>query len=201
MKVVIEQNEAILHGPARWDVLAEHVGLRGNALPALPHETEHGTVRAYVETRPSLGAWQAHGEPTEGVNAEGAWEKVWPVVDMPLEQAKAKALSTLADIRWQHEVGGTMLGDWPIQTDRETRANYLAGVLTGQTDPTFEAQWKLMDGNFVTFSAETFQQAMGAVLTHVADCFAVEEVKAGQIKAATTVDELRAIDLDTGWPE
>lgn len=97
MMYVIEKDGTIVAGPGQWNQIRGAVGLDGNALPVLPHETGNGTVRAYVTTKPVPGAWQVHGEPTESVNADGAWEKAWPLVDMPTEARREQAFMPRRD--------------------------------------------------------------------------------------------------------
>jgi hypothetical protein len=87
MKVVIEKNGQMVNGPDKWRVVAEPFGKHGNACPPLPFSDlpDGHTARAYIETRPALDRPdQGHGEPTEGVNEAGAWEKVWPIIEVPL---------------------------------------------------------------------------------------------------------------------
>jgi hypothetical protein len=88
MKLVIEQNGIILHGPGRWKDLDVYVGLRGNAIPSLPYETEFGVIRRYKESREILGQYQTHGEPTESVDESGDWVKTWSAEDRPVEDCR-----------------------------------------------------------------------------------------------------------------
>ena len=79
----------------------------------------------------------------------------------------------LDQYRWEKEVGGIEYLGKRIQTDRETRANWIGVLINAQNDPNYTVTWKTMDG-FTTYNA---QEAIGAALTasaHVQKCFKAE---------------------------
>jgi len=85
-----------------------------------------------------------------------------------------KLSAVLPDYRYQRENGGVIYMGKHIQTDRETRANWIGILINAQANPNYQVLWKTMDNSFVTYTA---QQAIGAALTasaHVQKCFMAE---------------------------
>lgn len=199
---VIERDGGAIKGPQVWgrDMRAAS-GVLNKTAPDCPFPLPDGrTLRRVVRAGPAPAEYQTTSEAGGVVDDAGEWRIAVTALDWPLDQAKAKMLAKLADVRWQHEVGGTTMGGMHIQTDRETRANYVAAAMAASTDPTFAVTWKLINGTFVNLDGAQIQAAMGAVLAHVRDCYANEQAIALQVEAAADLDALRAIDLTSGWP-
>lgn len=100
----------------------------------------------------------------------------------------------LAAHRFSREVAGVPYRGKTIQTDRETRANWIGILISAQSTPSYSVVWKTMDGSFDTYSAA---QAVGAALTvsaYVQKCFAVEAVLTASIDNGylTTEDQVTA---------
>jgi hypothetical protein len=63
------------------------------AMPARPCRMRPTLARCGPTSRHVRGLARGRftADPTEGVNAEGEWEKVWPLLDMPVEDRRSQA--------------------------------------------------------------------------------------------------------------
>lgn len=75
--------------------------------------------------------------------------------------------------RYEREVGGVPYLGKTIQTDRETRANWIGILINAQSNPAYTVTWKTIDG-FVTYNAQEAIGAALAVSNHVQKCFDAE---------------------------
>lgn len=166
-------------------------------------------VAKYTIKKPELKEYQEYSNPTFNV-VDGQLRLTYTAKNISLDAAKAQAKAKVAAKRWEVEVGGTMVpmdfGDSdqgivnvPMQTSRETRANYIYAMLQAQADPTFTVTWKAIDESFVTMTAPIIQQVTVMVGAHVQASYLREEALYAEIDAAASVTALRAIDLDAGW--
>jgi hypothetical protein len=69
-----------------------------------------------------------------------------------------------------------------------------------QIDPTRIIDWKAADG-WAQLDATAITAIATAVSDHVQACFSREKALTLLIEATTTIEELEAIDLESGWPE
>lgn len=112
-----------------------------------------------------------------------------------LEEIRAKKKQELATKRYTLETGGITVNNVHIQTDRESRSNLIAARTLAKEDATYSTYWKTADGSFMKLDAETIIAIADAVVEHVEKCFRDEMQLAAQIDAATTLEELRAIEI------
>ncbi|WP_417816616.1 DUF4376 domain-containing protein [Tritonibacter scottomollicae] len=101
-----------------------------------------------------------------------------------IEQDRAKALSDLADIRWQCAMAGVVLqGGLQVPGDNVTRVT-LTGTVSAlqQGMITAPLAWKTPTG-FVELTQTQVEAAAQAVVQHIQDCFAAEATVAAQIEA------------------
>lgn len=161
------------------------------------------------------------------VDDEGAWQPddgftIEPVLDAPvaigwtfdgtafaapapdLAAVKKAALKALGDFRGAAETN-FMFNGTPIALNTETQAR-IANAIQGmklklEADPaaTPIVEWQIVPGTFATFDLPTLTAIGNAAYDHVQACFANAKQIAQAIAAATTVEELDAIDLNTGW--
>lgn len=116
-----------------------------------------------------------------------------------LTTAKAQKLADLADLRWRMETSGIILNGVPVATDDRSKLLILGKRTKAAADPDMTFQWKAPTG-FVTLTAAQMLAIADAVEAHVQGCFTREGVLAAQVEAATTLAELGAIDITSGWP-
>ena len=112
-----------------------------------------------------------------------------------LAKEKAIAKEKLAINRYNKECSGITFNGAELQTDRESRANLTAKYALANANALENgAKWKAKNG-FVVFTRQNFKDAMTAINTHVDSCFEAESAKIMLIDAATTMEQLNAIDL------
>jgi len=126
-------------------------------------------------------------------------------VSVSLAQAQATALSTLAVKRYEAQSGGTTVNGVSVKTDAESltliagaKAYVDAGVASGNSG--ISVNFKTGEGAFVTLTAAQVDAIAFAVGQHVQGCFSNEAAIAAQIAAATSVDEVAGLNINTGWP-
>lgn len=126
--------------------------------------------------------------------------------DVPLEDLKAARKAAVGDKRWQVETGGCQVAPGvTIRTD-ETSQSKLDGAIALldkaaarglDVDPVL---WEAQPGQFVELDQEGLTLAGLAVGMFVQATFRRKAALFAAIDAATSVDELAAIDIDSGWP-
>jgi len=120
------------------------------------------------------------------------------------EVLREQMLAGATFIRWQKQQETTFAGK-PLPADDQTIARITAAIVLMQAVPTSAQtrRWKTGPNadDWITVDL-TALLAMGAqIANHVQGCFDHEENLHTAIRAAATVDELRAIDVTVGWPE
>ena len=113
-------------------------------------------------------------------------------------EAKDAKKAALAAKRYEVEIGGIEIAGAKVKTDRESQASLTgaytslqAGLLTG-------IDWKTEDG-WVTLNLATCEAIAQAVASHVQQSFSREKELSALIDAAETVEDLQAIDINSGW--
>lgn len=165
--------------------------------------TVHGTIDATIDGvrctvpndptnrhRQMIAEWEAEGNTI-------------PSTNIPTEtfaEAKEALFEKLSNIRFQHEVGGTIFQNVPLKTDRESTAIITAAYITALGDPEFTMNWKVANGVFSTLTAQHIIAVGTVIRNHVQACFNHEMVLSNLIHQANTKAELEAIDLEQGWP-
>ncbi len=102
----------------------------------------------------------------------------------------ATVAAHLPQYRFKREVGGVEYLGKTIQTDRETRANWIGILINAQSNPSYTVTWKTSDNSFAVYNA---QEAIGAGLTvsgHVQKCFDAEAAIEGN--TYNTIAEVEA---------
>lgn len=115
-------------------------------------------------------------------------------------ELRLRKSADLANVRWQKEIGGTTFNGMPIATDAVSQTKYIGAVVGAQIDPNAVINWKMADGTFVTLDAQAITAVAMAVRAHVQACFDNEAELKAEIEAASTAEEIAAVDLNTGWP-
>ena len=98
----------------------------------------------------------------------------------------------IADKRWRAETGGIIVDGVEVATDRESQALLMGAVLAAQNNPEYVVNWKAKNGWF-ELDAATLIAIADAVRSHVQACFDREKELQEQVEAATTIEELEAI--------
>ena len=117
---------------------------------------------------------------------------------LPLVDAKAAALSAIANKRWEVEVSHPT-----FDTSREAQAQINKAWMAVQIDPNRVFNYKAKDGSWQQFDKAQIEAIAGAISAWVEDCFDREKDLADAVNAATSIADLESIltnDLPTGWP-
>jgi len=144
---------------------------------AIPDDPRNPDRRIYA-------AWIAAG---------GVPEPAGPPRD--LAAAKAEKLAALAALRFARETAG--IGGF--RTDRESQALLTGAALAATLDPDYTVDWK-GEAGWVTLDAVQLLGAAQTVRGHVQACFSNERAHAAAIAALTTIADVDAYDILTGWP-
>lgn len=151
--------------------------------------------------------WDQRVEEVAPVRADGGWRRSYTLVDLDegskarsVRQAKLDRLAELAALRWQKETSGITFAEAPFATDATSQTKYLSAALAAQMDPALSLMWKAKDGRFVRLGAAEIAQLAAAVRAHVQACFDREAELRAAIEAADTPDAVKAVVINTGWP-
>lgn len=151
-----------------------------------------------IGPRETLKPFQEYGIPVPRLEGGNVVED-FPIKEMSLEAAQDRLINDSAAVRYTHEVGGMIVNGTSLHTDRELRSNYVYNRLRATEDPNHTVNWKI--GNqMVPLDAQTLIGLADAVADHVQRCYDNEGVILSSISAASTLDELRAIDITAGYP-
>ena len=206
--IALENDGAVSFQGSWTRRLQEMTGLVGNKQPPLPHPTSAGTLRAVEYVKPSLLAYQREGSESGALDGD-VWKITVSASDLSLDQAKAQALSEIAQTRFNVETGGVIVAGKFYGTDRDSQSAIAraSGTVSWKCNGTVTRDIEQEDGSSVSTVcvaapefADSDMDAVGtAVTAHVADAYARESALMAAINAADSVTALRAIDLTAGW--
>jgi hypothetical protein len=111
-----------------------------------------------------------------------------------IDGAKKLLRDHFSEKRYDVEVGGLDMGGLSVRTDRLTVARIYQAQSLATADPTFTTEWKLGDGSFITIDATLIGQLSAVITAHIQSSFVQEKTVNASIDAATTIDELKAIE-------
>lgn len=106
---------------------------------------------------------------------------------------KIDLIAYAAQKRWEVETGGIILNGLEVHTDDRSKTLIAGARMGADNNPGFTAQFKSADGTFVMVDAPTVIAISDAVLTHVQNCFAIEDqvlsdIEHGTITTSAQVD-------------
>ncbi|MDY0073748.1 MAG: DUF4376 domain-containing protein [Thauera sp.] len=189
------------HAPdAAW-FAAQDAKLAGEvpAMQSLPPELAASVPVENVVVTPAWDKVLSYGEPEL---RNGQWIRpviqVDPPAGTPIEELRARLLARIAELRYQAEVAGVMLSGALIKTDRESQATIASAWSVAKQDPGTVIDWKA-EGGWVQVDAPTMIAIGDAVFAHVQACFSKECALAGEVEAAQSLADLRAIDIHGVW--
>ena len=110
-----------------------------------------------------------------------------------VDGAKQFARDNFAQKRYDFEVGGINVNGIDVRTDRLTVDRIYQARFLANEDNTFTTDWKLSNGVFLTIDAATIIAISDAVTAHIKDSFQKEKAANDSVTAATTIQELTAI--------
>jgi len=137
-------------------------------------------------------------------------QQVWTVAEKELEEYRAYKLNILENIRYQYEIAGTTwttgtpTSTYPIDTTRDVQAKIqgltTAAMLAIQAGQPLTGGYKTADAQFINIDAMQILDLFRVVLIYIETTYGIEGYFNAAIKACTSVDQIRAIDITTNWP-
>lgn len=115
------------------------------------------------------------------------------------DQTLAAKIKSLAAYRYKQETGGITVNGSTIRTDRESQSLIAGAKLYSGLNESILIDWKAENG-WVQIDRNAIVAISQAVAAHVQACFSNEKVHSAVINALTTVAEIEAYDITTGWP-
>ena len=110
-----------------------------------------------------------------------------------IEQLKAEKIAKIAELRWQEETGGYMYNGHEFHSDRESQDRVFQAYIASINEPTFTAIWKTKTG-WLKMTASDFITLYNEFQAFLQGLYQKEKALQEQVQAATTVDELEAVE-------
>ena len=121
--------------------------------------------------------------------------------DRPFEDTQTEKLNAVRQLRKEKEEAGTNVGGIPLQFDDKTQAKITGANSLFDADPSLtHIDWEAQPGVWVTIDQDTMKNLGVAVGRYVQGCFSRARALTEEINAATDIEELNAIDINSGWP-
>lgn len=111
-----------------------------------------------------------------------------------LDELKAKKKAEIASARYESETAGTTVNGITIDTGRDSQALITGAAVAAMLDDDYSLNWKTEAG-FIHLTAPEIIAVAQAVRAHVQSCFDREGELVAQVDAATTKEELDAINI------
>ena len=121
------------------------------------------------------------------------------IVPLTFEQSKELLLAKIKQNRSTKVIAGIPAGESTLATDDFTRNILTSLKLLSIDDPTRTWNWKGKDG-WITLDKDMITLFSGMIATHTQACFDKEHDFITLIEAATTIEDLEAIDIESNWP-
>lgn len=172
--------------------------------------------------KPTVKQWQMAVELAPVKDAKGKWIMAWEVVDMPfneitdengdvikssnqvktdyLEYLKTNLKTQATNIRYRKEIGGILLDDTLINTDRESQSMLTNVYFALKSKLITSTDWKINTDKWITVTLADLEPIAKAVAKHVSTCFNVEKTHLEAITALTTFEDLDEYNINTNWP-
>lgn len=128
----------------------------------------------------------------------------YKVVNFDLDTAKTNLKAHVTQIRWDIETSGISMAGFSVLTgiaDQNRIATICLSAVSAKVKGKEFApvKFKTSDGTWVELDGETLITVGEAVTAHVEACFLREQELHTEIDACTTLKQLKAIDIESGW--
>jgi hypothetical protein len=134
------------------------------------------------------------------LQAQKAWRSASTVVEHKDALRKEAAARRTKHARKPVSYDGNSYDADPTAQQKLTSKLTYAQAAGKDTDSTWSVGWKTADNSFVQLSYDDLAAVVEAVNAQVQAAYNNEAQLLSEIEAATTIDDLDAIDLTTGWP-
>jgi hypothetical protein len=138
-------------------------------------------------------------------DGSGGWKYEYSVADMnndpsSIDTRRRKRKEELKNKRQQVVDGGTTITGDEVRTDAKGRASLVESLSVEDLVPGQSFDWNTQDGGWVTLSYGQLKQYQTGVNGHVQDSFTNHRSLDAELDAATTLEEIDAVDIESGWP-
>lgn len=113
---------------------------------------------------------------------------------------KSYIVNRVQTLRQDAEERGVDVNGNVFSTDISSQVKYVGILVYASMDKNYSGTWKTVNNGFVTLDAAGVVVMCVYVMAYLQVCFAWEQYVLAQVDAATTVEQLQAIDLETGRP-
>ena len=125
--------------------------------------------------------------------------------DYPLAAARIEKKARALVLRDKKATSGleTPFGrfDTDIASQQKISGAVLMALIAAQSQQPFSVDWRLAGNGLVTLNATTMMQVGVLIGQHVAACQDRKNDLDAALDAATTLAEIEAVDVESGWPE
>ena len=217
MYVIIDSNDnnRIVLGPMEWrpkyfslvlsDEYDQEIAVSQGSANLVPFEIISGVVIRECDTSyPSIDPdIEDYSGPSWTVHANGSATAVWGKVDKPLHIIKDNYLAKAAAERYNKEttsfkvvIGGKEYTQITSRDDRGIFILLMNSILT----PNKTLSWKFVEG-FVDLAKADVTAVLTAYVNHVQTRFDWEKTKLDTIKASTTKEQIKVIEIAPPKPK
>jgi len=112
-----------------------------------------------------------------------------------INSLKAQKLAQVQDKKNIIRDAGFLVDGILFDSDLPARVAYSELGMQFMTTPEFSTSWKASNGVWVTMDYELYQTVMIAGKTHIESCFMWQANRETEINAATTIDDVNAIEI------
>jgi len=181
------------------------------AFPIQINYSDYGYAVVFPSPQPTYAYNQSIREIAPEFITDKSWyEQRWEVVNIAdsmtteayqefetnyINNLKSQKLTQVQEKKNQMRDAGFFVNEILFDSDMAARTAYLELAMQIQMNPAFTIKWKASNGVWVDMNASLFQSVMTAGKAHIEYCFAWQEAKEIEIKAATTADEVNMIDI------
>ena len=113
--------------------------------------------------------------------------------EVDIDTLKQGKLWQLADARWREETAGFMYNGHEFHSNRESQDRFFQAYIASLSDPNFTVTWKTKDG-WLEMTANDFITLYNEFQTFLQGLYQKEKNLQALVEAATTIDELNAIE-------
>lgn len=180
------------------------------AFPNQINYQDYGYAVVFPSPQPEKLYNQSVRETTPELTDKGWYEQRWEVVNLSdtmtseeyqewetnyLNNIKSEKLKLIQTKKNEMRDAGFIVDDIKFDSDIAARLAYTELGLQLQANPEFTTMWKASDGVWVTMNYALYQQVITAGKAHIESCFAWQAAKEQEIDAATTIEELDAVEI------
>lgn len=170
---------------------------------------EYGYAEVFVSEQPNYNYNQKIEEITP-ILTDGVYYQSWNVINFSdtmtpeeyqefetnyINNLKSQKLAQVQTKKNELRDAGFLVDGVLFDSDIAARVAYSELGMQFMNNTEFSTSWKASNGVWVTMDYELYQKVMIAGKTHIESCFMWQANKEIEINAATTIDDVNAIEI------